>query len=400
MDTLSFEDIRQKVADALRISFDSSAWIRAIYPASVIFETSTGGSGGTPYVEKLWSVSYVLGTDGAVTFADDHTEVEKVVSYEPVTVAGFSLEPGHEDGQFVVRTGKVFEAGNYPDKNFSITPQELDTAVAAFSPVANDLEHRQTILSNELGDLSNVRRDGMSLFGDVRIPKWLDKIVGKDPLKVSVAFDRGTKRIIGNALTINPRIKDAQVVAAFNDSRNGGTMKPNLFQRMAAFFADAAKDPDMVATLEGDSSVTPTEAVKVEAKPSADFAAIQAENVALKAQLVAEADRKVADIAVAFAQKAISDRKAIPAQKDSLVALFTQAVKDDNAGQVAFADDGTVTEGERVKALRAMIEATPAHTFTAEKLATFACGADDAPKPPTVDVKGAFDQLNRVKESN
>ena len=125
----------------------------------------------------------------------------------------FSADPTIEDG-LVVREGKVFELGNFPDKGFSLNALEADAAIAHFTPVANDLEHKSTILDGLLGDIRGLRRDGNELFGKVAIPRWLDSLIGKDPIKVSLAFD-SAKRVIGNALTINPRITDAQVAAAF-----------------------------------------------------------------------------------------------------------------------------------------------------------------------------------------
>lgn len=58
------------------------------------------------------------------------------------------------------------------------------------------------------------------LFGTVKIPKWLDTIIGKDPLKTSLELARDTKTIVGNALVLNPRVHDAQLVAAFTAANN------------------------------------------------------------------------------------------------------------------------------------------------------------------------------------
>lgn len=129
----------------------------------------------------------------------------------------FSVTRFSEDGEYVVREGKVFECGDYPDKDFSLSEAEADEAIAAFNPQPNDLEHRSTILDGKLGVIQEVRRVGKDLIGKVRIPKWLDNIQGAAPMGVSLAFNR-SKRIVGNALTLNPRISDAQVAAAFTAS--------------------------------------------------------------------------------------------------------------------------------------------------------------------------------------
>lgn len=55
---------------------------------------------------------------------------------------------------------------------------------------------------------------GTELFGKVSIPKWLHKL-HPDGIKTSLTWSRDNKRIIGNALVLNPRVSDAQIAAAF-----------------------------------------------------------------------------------------------------------------------------------------------------------------------------------------
>lgn len=121
-----------------------------------------------------------------------------------------------EDG-WVYRTGKIFEAGQYKDKKFEISPEELCEAIADFKPVDLDLEHMPTILDGKLGKLEAVAlgADGWSLIGTVRLPKWLDEQLGDADRKVSATWDRSTKRLNKLALVRNPRVKDAAVMAAF-----------------------------------------------------------------------------------------------------------------------------------------------------------------------------------------
>ncbi len=121
------------------------------------------------------------------------------------------------DGEYILRTGKIFEAGQYPDKKFEITPEELCEAIADFAPVDLDLEHMPTILDGKLGKLEAVAlgADGWSLIGTVRLPKWLDKQLGEAERKVSATWDRATKKLTKLALVRNPRVKDAALMAAF-----------------------------------------------------------------------------------------------------------------------------------------------------------------------------------------
>ena len=59
---------------------------------------------------------------------------------------------------FVVYEGKVFEAGDYPDKEFSISPDELQEKALSFTGVDLDLEHSQfrDLLGHRLGRLEKV----------------------------------------------------------------------------------------------------------------------------------------------------------------------------------------------------------------------------------------------------
>jgi hypothetical protein len=108
----------------------------------------------------------------------------------------------------------LFEAGDYPDKNFTLTEDELNIAAANFQPVANDLQHTNTILDGKLGTLESVYVKGKELFGKVKIPKWLHDL-HPNAIKTSLTWSRDDKRIRGNALVLNPRVPDAQIVAAF-----------------------------------------------------------------------------------------------------------------------------------------------------------------------------------------
>src|SRR5438309_607991 len=80
-----------------------------------------------------------------------------------------------------------------------------------FSKVELDLEHKPTVLSGKLGHLTRVemsQSDPYLLSGEVRIPKWLDGLLGPEDRKLSAAFCRTSKRIIGCGIVRNPRVND------------------------------------------------------------------------------------------------------------------------------------------------------------------------------------------------
>jgi hypothetical protein len=132
--------------------------------------------------------------------------------------------------KMVVKKGKIFQAGNYPDKSFKVDPSELGEIVKRFTaPVPLDLNHHSSglkRLDSKLGRLTSVWHDDKgALFGSVEIPEWLDNTVCKDddgsqlPLPVSCAFltPEGGKPFISKlALTDTPRVSDAAIFAAFS----------------------------------------------------------------------------------------------------------------------------------------------------------------------------------------
>jgi len=123
----------------------------------------------------------------------------------------------------VRRSGLLFRSGNYEDKSYSMTPDELRAAVAAFRPVPVDLEHTPTVLSNKLGRVESVElsADGNSLLGTVALPEWLDGLIEDGQRKVSCTWDRATKTLSGLALVLNPRIDEAAIFASFSAAQAG-----------------------------------------------------------------------------------------------------------------------------------------------------------------------------------
>jgi hypothetical protein len=123
-----------------------------------------------------------------------------------------------DDGEYIVRDCPLlFRCGDYPDKNFSLSPEEALETVAEFAPVDIDLEHKPTIFNGQLGQVHEVdlHQNGWDIKARARIPKWLDRILPPEARKLSAAFDRKTKRIIGVSLVRNPRVGDAAMMAAF-----------------------------------------------------------------------------------------------------------------------------------------------------------------------------------------
>lgn len=271
---------------------------------------------------------------------------------DQVAVAAFTLETAFTvDGDYVERTGKVFELGNHPDWGFSLNEAEADASVAAFKPVNNDLEHLsipgkvtaggvKTILDGKLGDLRDLKRIGNELHAKVRIPKWLHEAHGVDkPLKVSLVFNRA-KQVVSNALTWNPGIPDAQLVAAFtaftaaapDDVTPPATarLQRKEIQPMSKFqtwldevmtaFAKAPQVTDDQLTDPKDAEIARLKA-DLAAKSTTTFTAVDE-----TARIATEVDR--------IATEYVRQGKVSPVGKPAVVAAFTAAVENDKAMRV------------------------------------------------------------------
>lgn len=377
----SFEDIRSCLYDALRAKFPGSdtegyCWIENVYPDEVIYH-----QGG-----KICQSSYAISDTSDEVKLGDPVEVAKKVSYKPVFAISrdFSVTFSEDAGDLVLKRGKVFEAGDYPDKGVGFTEGDLDEAVKDFAPVENDLEHESTVLDGQLGGLQKVWRVGRELFGEVAVPKWLDKLMGDGPLKVSLAFDRN-KRIVGNAIVLRPRIADAAVFAAFADHSRPGSgkgaskdmakKKIRLGDFVKTFFGLDKVDPDTEVEVE-DTETEP----KKETPPATAPAVAPTTKTEGDPEFKAELDKLKADQAVffavsvknasyVFADEIIRSRKALPSQREHIAGLYVKANGSDANGGPTFSAAGPV-EGDAVASLRAFFKDAPAHNLTEEQLAS------------------------------
>lgn len=152
------------------------------------------------------------------------------------SIASFSLDaPAQQQGDMVIRRGKIFSAGAWSDKAYSMTSEELRAAAAAFTPCPVDLEHVATLLDGHLGHLQRVEvgQDGVSLFGDVALPRWLDDALSGAPLKVSAMWDRATKTLRGLSLVRHPHLSDSVLMAAFSAGGQAPDLKHGPLEPMS-----------------------------------------------------------------------------------------------------------------------------------------------------------------------
>lgn len=157
-----------------------------------------------------------------------------------------------EDGKFFLKTGLIFRAGNYEDKNFTMTPEEIIEAEASFSPVDIDVEHVENlgILNGKLGRLEAVyaSEDGEELYGTAKIPVWLNDLNEAEDksLKVSCTWDRAEKKLKKLAIVKNPRVSDAALMAAFakNEIEDSPEKTESAVTNLLAWFVDNGSKAD------------------------------------------------------------------------------------------------------------------------------------------------------------
>lgn len=297
-----------------------------------------------------------------------------------------SDRPDHGEDARVTYVGKVFQAGAYPDKAFEIDEAELLQTAQSFEGVDLDLEHSEfkDVLGNKLGRLEAIWTNGAEAIGRLKVPYWLHELAG-GKLRTSLSFDQ-RKNIVGCALTLSPRIPDAEVAAAFarfSDlaAHTGAACEAQTAPIPAA--GRPAKEKNCMTSLKErlkvlfgkapealqEAGIEPHELDRIEftepaPKPDPAIQAQLAEFKAANDRLIA-AQLNVA--AVSFADEIVRAAKAVPAQRDHLISLFKTAMLADGQGTVKFSATGEITEGANMRALRDLFkDAQPHNLFTTQ----------------------------------
>lgn len=113
--------------------------------------------------------------------------------------------------EWKTRQAKLFETGDYPDKGIEITVQDLDRLVENFTaPVPILIEHSESAV--EFGYLTNVKRKGAELFGEISLTADADSLIERSGAKaLSVGLSRNLKKIKEVSLVQKPRIPTARI---------------------------------------------------------------------------------------------------------------------------------------------------------------------------------------------
>jgi hypothetical protein len=136
------------------------------------------------------------------------------------SVAVFDLESGgrYVDGEWAIYPqALLFEAGEYEDKDFAMTPEELWAAVEQFEPVDGNVEHTDFLKGRacRVRSIKLDEQDSTRLRGEVALPLWLDEQLSERERRLSCEWDRETKTLAGLGLVVHPRIPEASLMAAY-----------------------------------------------------------------------------------------------------------------------------------------------------------------------------------------
>ena len=307
----------------------------------------------------------------------EKVNVKRRTHIEPVSMSA-SFSAGAVVGDMVECSGKMFELGVYPDKKFSLNEAEFDAMAHKFSRIDLDLEHSgiKSLLGLPFGYMESAARDGKNVGGKVWVGKWLSDLVG-GVVNTSFQFDPVTKDPIGCALVLDPRITDAEVVAAFSRARDGqrptDQTKPmtlTLTQKIANLFKKHPEAAADVGFSQEDVTTEATQPITDNADLLARVARLEADNVRLSADSVAFSANKASDVSVQFAKHAIAEGKFFPYEEEWLVATFSEALKADGGGVARFGFGGSLHEGPMCKRLREGVEKRPKHAFGANVTGT------------------------------
>lgn len=125
------------------------------------------------------------------------------------------------DDNLVYRSGMIFRAGEYPEADYTMDADEIESAAAAFDgPVPIDLGHGTKShhpLEGKFGQVVHVEARGHDLYATTALPRWLNDAIGQAKIKVSASFDRATKTLRGLALVTDPIVPEAALFGAYAD---------------------------------------------------------------------------------------------------------------------------------------------------------------------------------------
>ena len=109
----------------------------------------------------------------------------------------------------VEKDAKIFEVGDYPDKEIRVSEADLDAIVENFAEVPVKVEHTDSPL-DPLGTVKRIWRQGKDLFARLAFPKDLASFLERRGIKrLSVALYQDPLRLAEVSLVLSPRVASA-----------------------------------------------------------------------------------------------------------------------------------------------------------------------------------------------
>ncbi|MCX6374537.1 MAG: hypothetical protein NTU88_00605 [Armatimonadetes bacterium] len=107
------------------------------------------------------------------------------------------------------KDAKIFEAGEYPDKEITISEDDLDGIIENFTEVPVKVEHTDSPL-DPLGTVKRIWRRGKELFARLAFPSDLAAFLERRGIKkLSVALHKDPLRLAEVSLVLSPRVPSA-----------------------------------------------------------------------------------------------------------------------------------------------------------------------------------------------
>lgn len=118
----------------------------------------------------------------------------------------------------MIKTAKIFQGGDYPDKGINVTEDHLDAYIKNFTPCQIKIEHSTSIFDNILGTVKEIYRHGLELFGKIDFTKEAWALIEKSGKKsLSVSINPNLNKIEEVSLVTDPRVKDARIFSFSQD---------------------------------------------------------------------------------------------------------------------------------------------------------------------------------------
>ena len=195
--------------------------------------------------------------DAAASSAMDGVEQFVALSQStPFNVAGAVgvQSPTDASAFTVTREAKIFEAGNYPDKDIDVSESDLDAIIANYTPVPLKIEHGDSVFDGALGTLAKLWRSGKELLGSLAFTDEAWALVEKAGIKsLSAGIKRDKSGIAEVSLVRSPRIADARV---FSDDLVGfsAALDWNTSAQVGETMANTHREVDTLPTETNDTA--------------------------------------------------------------------------------------------------------------------------------------------------